>query len=190
MTKLEELHRFWFSEIELTETYYQQRIPFWFFGIDRSLDEWSKNFLQTSHRPASTARERIANIIIADQLPRNAFREDGRAFEADPVALQLTFESLEAQDEARLTLPERIFLYMPLQHAEDFKHQDLSVEKFYELHSIAPKEIKPWTRLGLQKALEHQEVIRRFGRFPTRNKKMGRLSTPSEEKFLKNLSFH
>jgi uncharacterized protein (DUF924 family) len=186
MKSLMDVHMFWFGQIELTETYYQKNIPRWFFGFDKTLDLECKNFLEElPQMEAFSLREKLAKIIVLDQFHRNAFRDSARAHAADPEALNLALSLINEKQEAYLTLPERLFLYMPLQHAEDQSLQDLSVEKFYELHREAPKEIKSWTRLGLEKALDHQKTIREFGRFPQRNKKLNRSSSPSEETYLR-----
>lgn len=190
MHPLLELHDFWFGQIEATHTYYQNRIPLWFFGNDKHFDDWCRNVLSLKLTVPVTPKERLAWIIFHDQLPRNAYREDHRAFSSDALALEMTLKSIRSGDEKSLSLPERIFLYMPLEHSENREHQDLAVEKFYELHQEAPKDIKKWTRLGLDKALEHQETIRKFARFPGRNKKMGRQSSPHEEKYLNSLALH
>lgn len=190
MNTLLNLHDFWFGRIELTEEYYRNRIPYWFFRNNSELDQWSQEFFKKKVSTPATPKERLSWIIFYDQLPRNAFREDHRAFAFDSLALDMTIRCLEIGDEKHLSLPERIFLYMPLEHSECNEHQDLAVEKFYELHREASKDIKHWTRLGLDKALEHQEVIRKFQRFPARNKKMGRISSPYEKIFLNNLALY
>ncbi len=182
-----DIHQFWFGDIELTEDYYKKNITRWFFGMDQDLDISCKAYLdQDPDLEAHHLREKLAQIIIQDQFRRNAFRDSSLAHTGDDRALKQALSLIYSDQENFLTLPERIFLYMPLQHAEDLKMQDLSVEKFYELHREAPKEIKSWTRLGLEKALEHQKTIREFGRFPERNIKLNRTSSYLEEAYLRS----
>ncbi len=181
----------WFGEIELTEAYYSQKIPWWFFGRNPELDEYCFHALQQRSQfkeeelvMSQVPKEALLQILLFDQFPRNAFRDDPRAHDWDEIALKFSLAAIEKKIDQKLSLPERIFIYMPLEHSENQKHQDLSVDKFYELHREAPKEIKKWTRLGLEKALDHQATIRKFGRFPSRNEKLGRSYTPAEMKFL------
>ena len=165
---LNELHHFWFGEIDLSASYYERQLKRWFFNLDPTLDQESQAWVAKTFSPPSTPREVLAQIILLDQLPRNAFRGSKLAYAKDDEARVLCLESLEQGLEAELTLPERIFLYMPLQHSENLEHQDVSVEKFKLLHEEAPAELKSWTALGVQKALEHRVVIMEHGLFPHR----------------------
>ncbi len=168
----DELHRFWFGRPELTESYYGRQLRRWFFGEDVNFDrECATRFapwLGQAFESPTTPREHLAHILLLDQIPRNAFRGSPRAYVYDTRAQALALEALGTPLERDLSLPERIFLYMPLEHAEDVALQDLSVEKFAHLHRDAPPEIREWTLLGLRKAQEHRETILRHGRFPTR----------------------
>lgn len=156
------LHQFWFGDIELSENYYSTQIKRWFFGQCGKFDQDCGSYID------SVADTPIERILKLDQLPRNVFRGSKKAFERDLEAQALSLSLLDTEYERSLSLPERIFLYMPLEHAEDLKLQELSVEKFYELHRLAPKEIRAWTQLGLSKAIDHQKTIREHGYFPSR----------------------
>jgi uncharacterized protein (DUF924 family) len=116
----------------------------------------------------------LAAIIVLDQFSRNLHRGTSGAFAADGVALGLTMLALERGWEEGYSAEERSFLYMPLMHAEDPAAQRLSVDRFA---TLAEEE-------HLRFALEHADVIGRYGRFPTRNAALGRRSTPAEEAYL------
>ena len=122
----------------------------------------------------TTPRGRLAAIITLDQLPRNLHRGDAKAFASDDLALALAKRAVAAGDETALTERERIFLYVPFQHAEDREEQNRSLELY--------------TGLGIESCLDfakmHKDVIDRFGRFPHRNAILGRGTTPEEAKFL------
>ncbi|MDG2532408.1 DUF924 domain-containing protein [Sphingomonas sp. HITSZ_GF] len=117
----------------------------------------------------------LAAILLLDQFSRNLHRDSGQAYAADPLALGLALEAIERGWEVAMTLEERQFLYLPLEHAEDRAMQKLSVEKFGTLGDD----------YILDFAVKHAEVIERFGRFPSRNAALGRESTPEELEFLK-----
>lgn len=133
---------------------------------------------------AETPRGRLALIILLDQFSRNLHRGDGRSFENDARAQRLVREGLERGDDRALSVMERAFFYMPLQHAEDRELQALSVECFRRLRDEAPPEMKKMTEGFYEYAVRHKVVVDRFGRFPHRNALLGRPSTPEEQEFL------
>ena len=110
-----------------------------------------------------------AAIILLDQFSRNMFRGSAKAFEADPLALELCKEALDKGwvDKVRKPLPS--FMLMPLQHSERLEDQERSVAEFRDRDP-----------LNYKFALLHRDQIRRFGRFPGRNQALGRVSTPEE----------
>ncbi|WEK01528.1 MAG: DUF924 domain-containing protein [Candidatus Sphingomonas phytovorans] len=117
----------------------------------------------------------LAAIILLDQFSRNMHRDTAEAFAGDALALDLAREAIEKGWDERLDPDERRpFLYMPLMHAENREAQTLSVACFEQLGNEE----------HLFYALDHAEVIARFGRFPSRNAALGRQSTPAEEVYL------
>jgi len=132
----------------------------------------------------SSPRRRLALIIVLDQFSRHAFRGSARAYEQDLRALQLTVSGMQIGADATLDPLERLFFYMPLQHAESAEVQEESVAAFRRVLEEAPAELRGLFEDSLRSALEHQRVIERFGRFPTRNAVLARESTPEEEEWL------
>ncbi|WP_245640858.1 DUF924 family protein [Sphingomonas taxi] len=116
----------------------------------------------------------LAAIILLDQFSRNLHRGSAEAFAADGLALELTRLAIGNVWEDRYPPERRVFLYMPLMHAEDLAMQDLSVAKFEAL-GIAE---------NLAFARDHRDVIAKYGRFPSRNAALGRESTGAEETYL------
>ncbi len=121
----------------------------------------------------------LAEILVLDQFPRNLYRGQPRAFAGDARALALALALIARGDDRRLRPLERLFAYLPLEHAEDLALQDRSVDLFSAL--AAGHE-------GFGEVLDyaerHRDVIRRFGRFPHRNAALGRASTPAEVEYL------
>jgi uncharacterized protein (DUF924 family) len=114
-----------------------------------------------------------AAIILLDQFSRNMFRGSARAFEADPLALELSKLALERGWVDQLARPLPSFMLMPLQHSESLADQERSVA---ELRDRDP--------LNYKFALLHRDQIKRFGRFPGRNQALGRVSTPEEREVI------
>jgi len=133
---------------------------------------------------ADSPRRRLSLIILLDQFPRQMYRGTTQAFAYDPAALALTLSGMQLAADGALNLVERLFFYMPLQHAEATEVQDESVSAYRRLVAEAPAELRSTFEESLQYAEEHREIIRQFGRFPHRNKILGRESTPEETAFL------
>ncbi|HEX6929104.1 MAG TPA: DUF924 family protein, partial [Gammaproteobacteria bacterium] len=129
-------------------------------------------------------RARLALIILLDQFTRNVFRGTARAFAGDARALGLARGAIAAGDIQSLTIIERVFLFMPCQHAEDRKVQDESVRLFAALAEEAPVALEDLLRTNLKYAKLHHDIVMRFGRFPHRNAVLKRTTTPDEAAWL------
>ncbi|MFH8654080.1 DUF924 family protein [Sphingomonas paucimobilis] len=116
----------------------------------------------------------LAAILLLDQFSRNLHRDSAQAYAADPLALELCLAAIDAGWEYRYPPERLVFVYMPLMHAESRAMQDLSVAKFAELGREE----------NLSFARDHRDVIRRHGRYPSRNAVLGRTSTPEEQEYL------
>ena len=125
------------------------------------------------------APSRLARILLLDQFTRNIFRDTARAFAGDALALALTRSMIDAGDDRQLPPLQRWFVYLPLEHAEDLAAQAQSVRLFGALAD------EDSTLKGASDyAQRHFEVIERFGRFPHRNRALGRDSTAQELVYL------
>lgn len=116
----------------------------------------------------------LAAVIVLDQFSRNLFRGQAEAFGADPLARDLTGLAIARGWDAELAKEERVFLYMPLMHAEDAEGQAKSVAMF---EALGIEE-------NIRFARDHAEVFARFGRFPSRNAALGRETTAAERTYL------
>lgn len=166
---------YWFEELE----------PADWFKNDPELDKAMKDRFEAIYLAATrgelahwrkTIEGRLAEIILLDQFSRNFYRNDPRAFSQDTVALVLAQEALPMAEQ--LPIVQQGFLYMPFMHSESLV-----------IHEQA---LKLFDRPGLEKRLNyekmHYTIIKQFGRFPSRNKALGRTSTPEELAFLKDFS--
>lgn len=164
----------WFSKSEAQDAEIRRR-----FGAQVSaalageLDAW-----------AQTPQGRLALVVTLDQFTRNIHRHTPAAFAGDARALAHALEALDRGEDLGLRLIERVFLYMPLEHAEDMAMQHRCVACFRELEQAAPARDQAKFRGFTDYAERHREVIRRFGRFPHRNAILGRENTPEEAAYL------
>lgn len=167
-------------------------LAFWFaagmearwFKADEAFDQEVRQALLPLHEQAAAGRldhwqesapGALALVILLDQVPRNLFRGEARAFATDARALAATKRALEKGFDAELRQVERVFLYLPLEHCEDLADQELCVRLVGALD-----ENPEWRDY----ARRHRDVIARFGRFPHRNAVLGRETTPEEAAFL------
>ena len=133
---------------------------------------------------AGSPRRRLSLIILLDQFPRNIYRGTPRAFAHDARALDLALTGIQSGADGALDVVERMFFYMPLMHAESLEVQDSSVIATRSLVLEAPDELKPGLQEAAKYAEAHRDVIKQFGRFPHRNRVLGRVSTAAEREFV------
>jgi uncharacterized protein (DUF924 family) len=120
-----------------------------------------------------TADEALAAIIVFDQFPRNMFRGQPRAFASDDIAAAIARKAVERGFDSEVAEDRRIFFYMPLMHAENLADQE---------HCVALT--SALTTDHVKYARKHRDIIARFGRFPHRNRALGRETTEAEAAFL------
>ncbi len=137
------------------------------------LDDW-----------AGTAEGRLALIILIDQFRRHIHRGSPRAFSRDPKALKLCVEGAMTGDYKALSPLQQAFFFMPLQHSESAKIQERSVKIYAGLVSSASETLKATLATFAQFAELHHDIIESFGRFPHRNRILGRPNTPEEDEYL------
>lgn len=177
-----ELLRFWFGE---GEEYGKPR-SFWFEKSDE-VDRQIRERFSEDHEQAAAGeledwkarpRECLALILLLDQVPRNIFREDARSYATDALAREAARHAIESGFAPELEEVERWFVYLPFEHSEDIEDQRRSVELFEALGSGGDDiDVAYYAR-------RHLEIIERFGRFPHRNRVLGRESSPEEIEFL------
>jgi uncharacterized protein (DUF924 family) len=133
---------------------------------------------------AASPRGWLALLILLDQFPRNLHRGDPRAWAQDVGAQRVALSGIAEGFDRHLPALQRVFAYLPLEHAENMELQDRSVALFEALCADAPPQER--SRFGnfLDYARRHREVIARFGRFPHRNAVLGRASTAEERAYL------
>ena len=119
----------------------------------------------------------LAYIILTDQFSRNMYRGSNGAFATDPLALAATKSAIKNGWDLKIDEPARQFFYLPLMHSENLCDQDRCVRLMCER--------MPKTQASsLLHARAHRAVIRRFGRFPTRNDALGRTFTQQEREYV------
>lgn len=117
----------------------------------------------------------LALVLLLDQFPRNAFRGTARMYATDSMARAAARAAIESGFLERVPRELQKFFVLPFAHSEDDADQARSVQL---AKRVGPEE--------LARAQHHRDIVRRFGRFPHRNKILGRVSTKAEQDYLDN----
>ena len=165
-------------------------IRFWF--VEHGMDDWfggkaefdaalAAEFAETHPRVAlgeawqwrATPNGRLAEIIVLDQFSRQLHRGEAAAFAQDKMATALAQEAIAAEADQQIPMEWRMFIYMPFMHAESLVIQNEGCRHFV-----------PFGEDMMKFMTGHRDCIARFGRFPFRNKALGRFSTAEEEAYM------
>jgi uncharacterized protein (DUF924 family) len=154
----------------------------WFEKDDAFDGEIRERFLDTYTAAAAgrlaaweeDAESVLALVIVLDQFPRNMFRGDARTYAADPLARAVADRAIARGFDRRFAPPERRFFYLPFEHSENLADQERCVALN---RAGADEEGVKWAEI-------HAAIIRRFGRFPHRNRVLGRVTSAQEQAFL------
>jgi uncharacterized protein (DUF924 family) len=201
MERAHEVLEFWFGADAGSPAFdpakLEERSKFWFGGDgpeagkarDADIRARLEPLLERAARGelagwAASPKRRLALIILFDQVPRNAYRGTAAAFAFDREALALTVEGMQIAADAALDALERIFFYLPLEHAESLEAQDAAVAAFERLVREAPPHLREFCAYTATYAHKHRDLIVKFGRFPHRNAMLKRESTPEEKSWL------
>ncbi|WP_373740505.1 DUF924 family protein [Neisseria sp.] len=170
----------------------QTVLDFWFretdsalwFAKNETFDELVHRRFETLWRQAAaselygwreTLHGRLAEIIVLDQFSRNLFRDSPQAFAQDNMAVALAQEAVWQPGFAAMEAAERHFMLMPLMHSES-RAVHMQAEQLFRRHTSAS---------AYDFEIKHKSIIDRFGRYPHRNRVLGRESTAEELEFLK-----
>ena len=190
--RIDAILSFWFKEHQLSAPQIDRRMDIWF-GEDAAFDHEIEQTFSADVEKASDGkldhwadepRGRLALILLLDQFRRNIYRGTARAYEKDRAALKLCVEGAMQKKDRGLAAIQRVFFYMPLQHAESLKVQNKAVELYTRLaEAVSPTLHETFLTIA-QFAELHRDIIEQYGRFPHRNALLGRENTPEEDEYL------
>ena len=172
-----------YSATDVLEFWFDELKPKQWWLVDKELDALIANRFTALHRQAAacelfhwraTPEGRLAEIIVLDQFSRNIYRNTPRAFGQDPLALSLAQQAVAQNTMAQLLPRQAPFLLMPYMHSESAVIHTHALNLFQQLGSAD----------NVKFELRHKAIIDRFGRYPHRNKILGRESTEEEREFL------
>ena len=186
--------RFWFGVTRPGNTEALAQKTLWF-AKSEALDEQIRQQFGTAVQAAIAGDlqdwERdpwsaLALIVLLDQFTRNIYRGNAEAFAGDARALALSLRLQADSTDQQLPAVARVFVYLPMEHSEDWAMQARSVQAFTALveSEAGEPDVQAYLRGSLDYAQRHQVVIAQFGRFPHRNRPLGRSSTADEMEYL------
>ena len=197
MRSANDVLEYWFGSGPMTAARLAERNRFWFGGDgpeaaaarDAEIKLLLEPLLERAARGefaswAGSPKRRLALILLFDQVPRNAYRGTAASFAFDREALALSVEGIQLAADAALEPWERLFFYLPLEHAESVEAQDAALASFTRLAAEAPEEYRGFCEALVPFAHKHRDLILKFGRFPHRNKVLGRPDTAEEAAWL------
>lgn len=182
--RIPELLDFWLGTPARDDAALQAKIERWYQGSDALDHEIRTRFGDTIRRALAgeldgwlqQPRGRLALVIVLDQLARNIGRGTPQAYAGDARALELALAATHEEPE----LEARLFMLMPLVHAEDRVLHAEAVARSAAMVAAAPEGTRATWAYGHARTLHYRSVIERFGRFPARNEILGRASTAEE----------
>ena len=178
--KINKILNFWFVEtsseqkfkkdLKFDQVIKDKFLSYYELASQNKLDDWQ-----------STDRGCLALIILLDQFSRNLFRENSKAFEQDEKSRSILHKIIENNFLVTMNESERLFALLPFIHSENISDHEKAyvlMEKYLKNHSEIEKIKKFW--------LDHTAAIKRFARYPHRNKVLNRMSSEDEIEFLKS----
>jgi uncharacterized protein (DUF924 family) len=153
----------WFAKSDAFDAEFLSRFSVAHLAAARGeLDHWSDD-----------AEGTLALLVLLDQLPRNAWRNNPHMLATDGLALAAAKKAIDAGFDQQLDKELRAFFYLPFMHSEVLAEQERSVELNAALDANTQRY-----------AVLHRDIVARFGRFPHRNRMLGRSTSAEEQKFL------
>ena len=169
---------FWFKE-SLPEELFRQKDYFDKKIKDKFFNDYNKAIINEYDDWQDDPKSCLSLIILLDQFSRNLFRNDKKAFDQDHKCRLIVNEAIDRGDLKKLNINEKLFFLLPLLHSEE-------ISDHIYVHNLSNLHLKDHPQITLIKSSwkNHTNIIKKFKRYPHRNKILGRNSTPSEVEFL------
>lgn len=188
----EDIIDFWFGDSLGNPESARNRSKFWYVSNSDTDAEIRKQFgpiLEAVLKGDLSAWETtpegaLALVILLDQFSRNIYRGDAKAYSGDELALAIAKRAIQASFDQDLPGLHRLFLYHPFHHSEQLRDQENAVALFQNVEDRSPEDWREFLHGFTKFAIHHKGVVSRFGRFPHRNKILGRSNTKEEQAYL------
>ena len=188
----ENIIEFWFGDSLESPESARSRSKFWYMSNPDTDNEIRQRFgptLEAIHNGdlsdwQATSKGVLALVILLDQFSRNIYRGDAKAYSGDELALTIARKAVQSGLEQELPGLYRLFLYHPFHHSERVADQETAVSLFQDVEDQSPQQWREYLHGFTKFAIHHKNVVTQFGRFPHRNKTLGRRNTKQEQAYL------
>jgi len=176
--KAQNILNFWFKD-SLPEELFRQKDYFDKKIRDRFFNDYEKAIINEYDDWQDDPKSCLALIILLDQSSRNLFRNHKKAFEQDHKCRLIVNEAIDRGDLEKLDIDEKLFFLLPLLHSEE-------ISDHVYVNNLSNVHLKDHSQITLIKKSwkNHTDVLKRFKRYPQRNRVLERQSTPEEIDFL------
>ena len=160
----DEVRKLWFNSTPEFDALLRERFEaLWTRASCGELDDWLQS-----------AAGCLALVLVLDQFPLNMFRGQAQSFASEAQSREVARVAIDKGFDQDLDPRARAFLYMPFMHSEVLADQQLALQLFAQ----------PGLEGNLRFARHHHGIVEKFGRFPHRNKALGRESSEPEIEYL------
>lgn len=183
---------YWFGSPQDVKPYFEKRQRLWF-GGGTKVDDYIRKHFEGDVTQAAKGKLKnwekapescAALIVLLDQFSLNLYREQAKSYEQSEMAIPIALRAIKRGFDKKVSLPLRIFYYMPFMHSEALKYQNMCVKAFTSLAREVPKSLQESIDGFRHYAVIHRDIVKKFGRFPGRNEAFGRVSSTLELKYL------
>ena len=191
-TSLAAIIDYWVGPEDADPADFRAHQKLWYTNSKKTDAYIATNFGETLHAAeggqltpwADSNQGSLALVILFDQFSRNLYRGTPDAFKNDGLAIEVAAALVDSGNHTSLNIPSRVLLYHPMHHAENINKQNRCVQLFEALLDNAAPEWHQQISANLRSVNNHRDLIRRFNRFPHRNKLLDRESTAEELEYL------
>ena len=178
--KAQNILDFWFKE-SLPEELFRQKDSFDKKIRDQFFIDYEKAIINEYDDWQDEPKSCLALIILLDQFSRNLFRNNKKAFEQDHKCRLIVNEAIDRGDLEKFSINEKLFFLLPLLHSEE-------ISDHAYVNNLSHVHLKNHPQIGLIKSSwkNHTDIIKKFKRYPHRNKVLDRQSTAEEIEFLRH----
>ncbi|CAF1566634.1 unnamed protein product, partial [Adineta ricciae] len=132
----------------------------------------------------ATLKEKIALIILYDQVTRNIFRGTANAYKYDNKAQQIALSLIENVTLSDIPIQFLLTILICLIHSEQIQHVDLVKDRIEQYVSTNSSVDSNLLRSLNGIVRNHYDRLELFGRIPERNRFINRESTPAEISYM------
>jgi uncharacterized protein (DUF924 family) len=193
MYRIQKIINFWFRDLTGPKDGSFAKVSVWFSSSPSFNQEITNNFLPDltlarkglyDHWSASPEGS-LALLILLDQFNRNLYPHSPKKYDSDPKAVSIALNAINNKFDHHFWPIQRLFFYLPFEHAENLILQNLAISKIQETVEETTGEVQEVLKSAKKFAVIHKDIIEKFGRFPGRNAILSRPNTKEEAEYLK-----